>query len=46
MAYPALCAEGCSLLRGGGGDKAVFDAEKFLYTKPPEDSITLQQMAG
>lgn len=25
-----------------GGDKAVLDAKKILYTKPPEDSTTLQ----
>jgi len=29
-----------------GADKAVFDAKKFLYMKPPEDSTTLQQVAG
>jgi hypothetical protein len=29
-----------------GADKAVFDATKFLYTKPPEDTTTLQQVAG
>lgn len=46
MAYPALCAEELFLLRGRGADNAVFYAKKFPYTKPPEDSTTLQQVAG
>jgi hypothetical protein len=35
-----------SFVEREGVDKAVFDAKKFPYTKPPEDSTTLQQLAG